>query len=79
MVLNKILLEMMITKHVMVTTKREAGEGRLTKNYASEEAVLCSHYAQLCMGFYLLPKGWAKPLVVNWQSMAACSCKSFNK
>ena len=47
--------------------------------YASEEAVLCSHYAQLCNGIYLWPKGWAKPLVVNWQIMAACSYKSFNK
>jgi len=23
------------------------------------------------MAFYLRPKGWAKPLVVNWQIMAA--------
>ena len=27
------------------------------------------------MVFYLWPKGWAKPLVVNWQIMAACSYK----
>ena len=31
------------------------------------------------MAFYLWPKGWAKPLVVNWQIMAACSYKFFNK
>jgi len=25
------------------------------------------------MAFYLWPKGWAKPLVVNWQITAACT------
>ena len=28
------------------------------------------------MEFYLRPKGWAKPLVVNWQIMAACTAIS---
>ena len=32
MVLNKILLEMTITEHVVVTTEREAGEGRVMEN-----------------------------------------------
>ena len=35
------------------------------------------------MAFYLWPKGWAKPLVVNWQIIwlhaLPCSYKSFNK
>jgi len=39
----------------------------------SEEAVLCSHYAQLCNG---IPR--TNPPVVNWiwQILAACCCNA---
>jgi len=44
-----------------------------------EEAVLGSHYAQLGMGILPLTQGLGQALIVNWQIMAACSYKSFNK
>jgi len=41
-----------------------------------EEAVLCSHYAQLCNGILPLTQGLGQ---TTCRIMAACSCKSFNK
>ena len=44
--------------------------------YASEEAVLCSHYAQLCNGILPLTQGLDQATcckLADYQIMAACT------
>jgi len=63
MVLNKILLEMTITKHVIVTTKCEAGEGRATKNGLNKWQVFNSVIIGACVLMRWLKNHSAKHLL----------------